>query len=759
LLTFGDAIAGIGATALPGTDLIVAVMDADGLRHLPAASLSGQEIDPSANVYLAGGAFAHGSVSPWSGRKQENLRAVLWLQFDADLRDYSGMPDEVLHDLPQPDIDRWIAAQRQDLEQCLAGIGLPVHRLDYTGYGLCAYLYLEPVLDADLSLIRQAHKAFIKAINQHAGIKLVDPQASDAGTRISRIPGSWNVKNPAKPRLVTTLRYEAGKTVTLDQVKFALRRAEQAPVPASMPQRTSLPGTLADEIVEAVRPHWTLGQKHALALALSGMLAKAGIPEEQALQLIERLSEGDTKPIDRVRCVQDTYRRLRSGMDNQGFMSLREMLPDTVLAYVGERLDQVRNATAPAGGYAYQQQTAHTGEKFTSSLNVAPVPDICFSGWVGDYVSMMLPLSEAPEQFHLAAGLGLIGASAGRSVSNFHVSKNLYGNLYLMIVGIAGYSRKDTAIEFAVNMPEHQTLTSHNSSPYQVLTDVGSPQGLMERLQKHNNIWLYITEYERLAVNAHRPGTPIFPLFTTAFNTPTRIENVTKGTPMEARFPYLSIIAAVQPEILANHMLPEDISSGFASRWLFIPGEGGEPLPSPPNIDEPEAAELYGRLLRNIGKYDRSDGRATRLEMSPDARERWDDWYLTDARTKPESDDEASMRSRLGVHIRKIALLYAVGDGETNAIQLRHLESAIAFVDWSWMHTREMLKSWGIAPLNALEVKIEAVLRQHGPMKRRELQNKTRSRRWGAQDFARTIEAMVRNGTISVDPEGVHGLA
>jgi hypothetical protein len=117
------------------------------------------------------------------------------------------------------------------------------------------------------------------------------------------------------------------------------------------------------------------------------------------------------------------------------------------------------------------------------------------------------------------------------------------------------------------------------------------------------------------------------------------------------------------------------------------------------------------------------------------------------------------MKSRIGVHIRKCALLYAVGDGEREAIQLKHLESAIAFVEWSWIHTRQLMKSWGVAPLNALEVKIEAVLKQYGPMKRRELQNKTRSRKWGAQDFSRTIEAMVRNGTIEVDPEGHHGLA
>jgi hypothetical protein len=328
-----------------------------------------------------------------------------------------------------------------------------------------------------------------------------------------------------------------------------------------------------------------------------------------------------------------------------------------------------------------------------------------------------------------------------------------------MIVGIAGYSRKDTAIEFAVNMPDHMDGRSYNSKPYQVLTDVGSSQGLMEYLQKHPNIWLYVTEYERLAANAHRSSTStIFPLMTSAWSAPTKIENVTKGSPIEAKFPYLSVIAAVQPEILANTMLPEDISNGYASRWLFIPGEGRDPMPSPPNLDEREAARLYSRLLANIATYERQDGRSTRLTLTDEATARWNQWYIDDAKEVPGTDDEASMKSRIGVHIRKCALLYAVGDGERGAIQLKHLESAIAFVEWSWSHTRQLMKGWGVSPLNAIEVRIEKVLRESGSMKRRDLQSKCRNRKWGATEFAKVLDAMIRNGTVAVDAEGVHAL-
>src|SRR5690606_23406843 len=175
-----------------------------------------------------------------------------------------------------------------------------------------------------------------------------------------------------------------------------------------------------------------------------------------------------------------------------------------------------------------------------------------------------------------------------------------------------------------------------------------------------------------LAANAHRSSTSaIFPLLTTAWNTPTKIQNVTRSSAIEAKFPYLSVVAAVQPDVLAQHMLPEDISNGFASRWIFVPGEGGDPLDYPPDIDEVEAHHLYARLLNMISKYGDNE-RETRLALSPEARERWKDWYHADRRHVPQSDDEASMRSRLGVHIQKVALVYAIGDGEREAIQLEH---------------------------------------------------------------------------------------
>ncbi len=754
MMTFGEAIRETGATAMPGTDLVLAMLPNNGrIVHYVAANLAEQPIDATTNVYLASGTFATGTITPAGGRSQENLRAVMWLPFDADLTDYSGMDADYLHGLLQADIDRWIEAQRKDLVTTFAHVGLRIHRLDYTGYGLCAYLYLEPVEQADLQLIRDAHKAFIKAVNDHAGYRLLDPQASDSGTRITRLPGSHNIKNADMPRKVTTLHHDRDQFVTLDQLRFALKRAQEPPKRVALPDSTDLPSTTADELVAALQPHWTLGHKHAMALAFAGMCAKAGVPESQTLVMIERLSAEDTKPWDRHRCVRDTYARLGSGLDTRGFWSLRDMLPETVIAYVAERLDRIKGATAPAFGRQVVGTVQEAKKGPVSDLTIQPIPSVCFQGWVGEYVSMMLPLSEAPESFHLASGLALMGATAGRRVSARYVSKPVYGNLYMMLVGIAGESRKDTAIEFAINLPHYTTGRNWHEPPYKIATDIGSGEGLIKVLSDQPNTWLYITEYQRLSRQAKRQSTgTIFPMLTSAWNSPPALQNLTKGAPVTAKLPYLSTIAAVQPGILAEEMTQEDMESGYASRWLYIPGEGRDPIPYPPNIDEHQAYALYGELLQIMKVYDREE-RGVVLQLTEQAKAQWIGWYHADRRRAVANDDEASVRSRLGVHIQKLALLYAAGSG-ASAIDIEHLEPATEFVEWTWRHTRQLMQTWGVPVFSKIETRIVHVLTERGPMKRRQLQGLCRGRKYGAREFAQVLDAMIKNGTVETDPEG-----
>ena len=113
------------------------------------------------------------------------------------------------------------------------------------------------------------------------------------------------------------------------------------------------------------------------------------------------------------------------------------------------------------------------------------------------------------------------------------------------------------------------------------------------------------------------------------------------------------------------------------------------------------------------------------------------------------------MRSRLGVHIRKVSLIYAATDGAAT-VELTHLEAAIAFVEWSWTNTRALMRSWGVSVWSQIEAKVERALTEHGCLLRRDLSRKARGRQWSSREISQVIDAMVKNGTVEVNQAGGH---
>lgn len=756
--TFLDAATRYGVPVRPDADSIVVRIAGDRIIH---SSLKAQQNKPLAtrrDVYIASGGFLPGAVTEHQGRSRQNLQRIWFLPFDCDLADFYAMAKEEVYALPQDEIEAMLPPLVQAATHALRAVGLPITGVDYTGHGILCRVRLASTDNDRIAEIQDAHKELVRRINVAAGFRLVDPACTDAGTRIVRLVGSLNGKSLAygQPARQTRPLAETDDYLRVDQLLNLTReqRRPAAPTPLLAAHGKELPAEQAQAIVDALAPHWILGQKHALSLAIGGMLAKAGVPEGQALQIVEALSADDRKPWDRRNSVTSSYARVRAGADVRGYFALREWVPADVVEFVDNILDQFRQSSAPK---IVVKERSKDPDEFVASMKIDPMPGICYEWpWLTDYLDLVAPASEAPDQFHLATALSIAGATFGRSVCTRYVSKSVYGNLYQMLVGSAGTSRKDTAIRFGVDLPYQKSSGGTMHTPmYNAISDIGSAQGLIKELTEKPNTLLYITEYQRLSQQAHRQSTAtIIPTLTAAWDTPLELQNKTLGSSMQARLPYLSILAAVQPGILAEEMTAADIQSGYATRWLYVPGLGKpDGLPDPPEIDERVAYRLYARLLE-IEKHYSQGGHETRLYLSEDAKERWAAWYHADRKRGHASEDEASMGSRLALHIRKIAVIYAALADATE-ITPEHLEPAIAYVEWCWKHTRQLMRTWGVGIFNQIEERIELVLASRGPMKRRDLYHQCKNRKWSTKEFIQVFESMVKTGSVLVDPTGL----
>lgn len=752
MCTVGEAVRELGIVG-DGGDLIVVKIGARGAQHYTLSEVEDKELDK--DTYLATGTYGPGTVSRHGGRTASNLLRINELPFDFDLADSTGIPKDELWRMPDAALWPLIEGLVAEVERAFAAIGLTLHRIDYTGYGLAGFLRLPLHKPDAIPAIQALHAKIVKRVNAIARVKLCDPQVTDAGTRVMRLPGCLNTKGEI-PRRTRTL-VQRGGVVTEAQLRAAAGATSDMPARIVPVDGSALDDDTVRQMIESVSPHWNLGHKHHLALALSGLLAKAGVPEEQTLGIVQNLSAADEKPWDREKCVHTTYEKVRAGQTVKGFYGLQDVLPADLVAWLDAIGEKVRTATTPVlVAHGRARDTADTGEPSRARAEFEDVPAAALTGWVGDYARTMHPTTEAPIAFHVGVGLTMAGALIGRHVYAQYGTDPLYANLYTLLVGRSGRTRKDTAIKRATRVlfdsaPSGTKILSHGIG---IATDVGSSTKLIDLLAKHPNTLLYLTEFTRLMGNARRQSTEtIIPTLMEAFDTPTIMQNNSMANTIEALYPYLSIIAATQPDILADTMSGADMNSGFANRWFFVCGNRGEANPMPPVLDR----AVVGKLLHELWASKHSYELGTALRLSPDAETDWRAWYIADFNRESPSAEEDAMRARHAVLIQKIALIYAVA-AQSRRVEREHLAIGIALVEWMWDQIKRMTPSWGRSIDGQIEERIKAVLAD-GPMKRRDIQQRINSRKWSAVEFSKVFDSMVKNGTVAIDPFGYAGLS
>ncbi len=101
-------------------------------------------------------------------------------------------------------------------------------------------------------------------------------------------------------------------------------------------QECLIPIAPEGQLVSILVPVWQSGDRHQLALSLSGYLATTGWGMEQTRTLITEICEqaGDVDLKNRLDCVSDTFRKHATNKPIVGISALRDILPGTVVRTV-----------------------------------------------------------------------------------------------------------------------------------------------------------------------------------------------------------------------------------------------------------------------------------------------------------------------------------------------------------------------------------------------------------------------------------------
>jgi len=334
--------------------------------------------------------------------------------------------------------------------------------------------------------------------------------------------------------------------------------------------------------------------------------------------------------------------------------------------------------------------------------------------------------TEASDNFHLFAFLTGIGSLLGRSVYT-QMGRRVHPNIFLILVGEAGRARKGTALDYVLSLVEavdpdvHVTTSVDSSSGFiQDLADAQAVQQQQRKLFGELRAILSLDEFRQFVEKAGQKATgDITPLLCKAYDLPPKLAVQTRQNPKTVSEPTLSIMAGTSPNYLQNLSLP-DIEGGLGSRLTFVPGDPKPRKASPPDPDSTVLNPLKTAVKEIIDHY-RERG-PTRIDLSKEAKERWEQWYEKEYNPPGEDPLVMSLSERDHLTARKFALIYAALD-RAERIEIDHLQAAIRMVEFLYESRFPVFAGHGLSRSAKAQQKIIKLVTQRGRLSLAKLQS------------------------------------
>lgn len=163
------------------------------------------------------------------------------------------------------------------------------------------------------------------------------------------------------------------------------------------------------------------------------------------------------------------------------------------------------------------------------------------------------------------------------------------------------------------------------------------------------------------------------------------IKPATKSCRVWASRPHIGLHGCITPTELRAKLGSNDLTNGFANRFLVVWGERTGVVPFPARVPDAEVLGIAKRLTELIGAglagYPASD-EVLFLKLTPDAKKLYADCYADFARPHPAGELIAGLLQRRAPMLLRIAGIFAVADGLDQVTQL-HVEAARAWVEYS----------------------------------------------------------------------------
>lgn len=362
--------------------------------------------------------------------------------------------------------------------------------------------------------------------------------------------------------------------------------------------------------------------------------------------------------------------------------------------------------------------------------------------YLGDFKDYLKKRTDAPEAFHIHAGLCSLAVAMGVSCWVDGAAREVFPNLNCVVLAPSGMG-KSVPLDMATNIMRKANLGDR------LLPASFSQEALLERLSQHN-IGLFVIQefaaFQALLSRDYNSGAE--QTLTELYDVPDTYERkLRKGEGFTLKHPCVTILGASSPDWFAQAFKGNSLRGGWLARFLFCPSrDAGEPIGDPGPRDERIEDGLAGHLhqLQDLhGRFDTS-----RIKPQYDA-------YSRKCRLSArESSDFGGMRSRGPVMAQKVAMLFHVSrDPTTTVLTEKDMADAITFVERTRLAAEYYLTNEVAHDIkDGQRIRLVEIVRGQGGSCQWSMALK--NSHMDKQEFQRATETLVDNGSLTIEKDG-----
>jgi len=288
--------------------------------------------------------------------------------------------------------------------------------------------------------------------------------------------------------------------------------------------------------------------------------------------------------------------------------------------------------------------------------------------WIETYLNYTED-TESPECFNFWSAISTLASTLKMNCYIPQGSSSIFPNLYIILVAESAWSRKSSAVRKATKLMEESEVEIAMVKEKLTLAFL---YRFLHDAQKNNLAAISILASELatlLGKDALASG--LISTLTSVYDGD-EVQYRTKGSGNDIiRNPCVNLLGATTLDWMSNSLPGESVEGGFTSRVIFVVGIGRKkkiPWPSSTEKEMQQKEDLIADL-ENMSMLKGS------VEVDQGGRDYFSNWYCTVE--EPEDPRLKGFYGRFGDHVKKVALILSISEGNDLIIKERHIKKAI----------------------------------------------------------------------------------